>query len=145
MFNDYSIAEPFVKSGAPERVIPTVRIGTANTGELPPQCSITSTDRTVYARHWGRNYWPHPAAGLVALSPPGNVTTAHVDSLATAVVQCYDTLMASEFYPVVPITMVQGVPTRGLLTVTEVQVDDLFDVIRRRRPKQPTHYKRLPV
>lgn len=143
MFNDYSNPNPFVLSGPPERIIPTVRQGTSGAATQAPQVSITSTDRTPYARHWGRNYWPHPSSA--SCTPAGYVSPSVQTALATAVHSCYADLQAAEFFPVVPITMVGGIPTRGLLTVNEVQVDDLFDVIRRRRQKLPTSRIRLGV
>lgn len=141
-FNAYSETAPFAKSGPPQEVRPFVGTGTG-TGFQAPQVAVTSTDRTAYPRHWGRNYWPHPGSGVV--SSGGYISQANVDSWATAVQSCYQTLMASEYFPVVVVTQVDKVPTRGLLTVSEVQVDNVFDVVRRRRSHKTTYRKRLSV
>jgi hypothetical protein len=145
-FNPYSIQEPFTKSGAPFIVYPSPAPGTSAMYQAP-QVAFTSTERTTYAGHWGRNYWPHPAGDPVIAG--GFASTAFVDAWATAVHDAYSALMAEEFYPVVPVTTYKqgdvSVPTRGLLTVTQVQVDNLFDVIRSRRPKKSTYKKVLSV
>ena len=141
-FNSYSLAEPFVKAGPPVAIYPLTNVGAVASAQAH-QVSITSTDRTAYAKHWGRNYWPHPSAGTV--TQPGFVSSATVTALANAVHTCYGALMAAGYFPVVAVTQVDKQPMRGLLTVNEVQVDNLFDVVRRRRPKLPTQRVRLPV
>lgn len=139
-FNPYTLEKPYAKSGPPAIIYPYVVAG-GLPGPMAPQVSLTSTDRTAYAKHWGRNYWPHPTGAMVA-STGETVTHSAVDGLADAVHVCYAALMADEFYPVVTVTQVDKAPVRGLLTVSSIQVDDLFDVIRRRRPKQAS-YKRV--
>ena len=141
-FNPLTNPVPFVKSGPPELVMPATVSGSA-VGELPPQASITSTDRSPYPRHWGRNYWPHPSQAEIDAN--GFVGPTTTNALATAVHDAYQALMASEFFPVVVVTQVDKQPVRGLLGVTEVQVDNLFDVVRRRRPKLPSQRVVLPV
>jgi hypothetical protein len=145
-FNGYDVEEPFVKSGPPFIIYPSPAPGTSAMYQAP-QVAFTTTERTAYAGHWGRNYWPHPAGDPVIAG--GFASTTFVDAWATAVHNAYAALMAEEFYPVVPVTRyTQGkvvVPARGLLTLTEVQVDNLFDVMRSRRPKKATYKKILSV
>lgn len=145
-FNPYSITEPFAPSGPPAITYPMNTPGTAGNFQAP-QVAVTTTDRTAYAKHWGRNYWPHPGGTIV--SSGGYIGSANVDSLAQLVHDQYAALMANEFFPVVPITRYtlgdQVVPARGLLTVSELQVDNLFDVMRSRRPKKATYRKVLPL
>jgi hypothetical protein len=57
----------------------------------------------------------------------------------------YGALMAAEFFPVVPVTQVDKLASRGLLTVQEIQVDNVPDVIRRRRIAATGYRKILPV
>jgi hypothetical protein len=64
----------------------------------------------------------------------------------------FQNLMSEEFFPVVPITQIQtggpssgSVPTRALLTMSGVQMDDVPDVQRRRRPENATHRMVLPL
>ena len=141
-FNPYSVVTPFTKSGAPVAVYPLTTTGQAANGQAP-QVAFTSTDRTAYAKHWGRNYWPMPGGG--ALVSGQYAAPSLVTAWATAMQTTYNALMAAEYFPVVVTTQVDRQPVRGLLTVDSVQVDNLFDVIRRRRPKLPTQRVALPV
>lgn len=141
-FNDLSVEEPYAKSGPPQIVYPWAIAGAATTQQAP-QVAITSTDRTTYPRHWGRNYWPHPHPSNTAGT--GYIASASVDAIANMVHTAYATLMAAEFFPVVPVTQIDNARARGLLTVTSVQVDNLYDVIRRRRPEKATYRKVLAV
>lgn len=141
-FNPLSNPKPFVKSGPPQAVFPYASVG-AVSGHQAPQVAMTTTDRTPYPRHWGRNYWPHPAGGLTTAD--GYILTSTVDAWANTLHSAYAQLMGAEFFPVVVVTQVDKVPTRGLLTVSEVQVDNVWDVVRRRRNKLTTHRVRLGV
>jgi hypothetical protein len=133
--------KPFQKSGPPERTYPMALVGTA-VGSLPPQCAITSTDLTPYAKHWGRNYWPAPAPATVAAD--GHITTAACNAIGTLVLDLYDAWQQLEFFPVVPVTQIDSVATRALLGVTDVKVDNVFDVQRRRRSKHKTFQYTTP-
>jgi hypothetical protein len=132
---------PFAPTGPPDKVSVTAVPG-GIAANAPPQTALTSTDKTAYPRHWGRNYWPFtPVAGNIgadqqALSPI-------VDGLATALHQTYDELMAAEFFPVVPVTQFNKLPARALLTVNNIQVDSNIDVVRRRRAKATRYRKQL--
>lgn len=137
-FNPMTVQEPFTKAGPPEQIKGAASAGTA-TGSVLRQGSFTTTDRTTYARHWGRNYWPFPSLSGTTITGDGYITTALTDSWGQAVHDQYQNMMTKEFFPVVPVTQVSGVPTRGLLTLTELQMDNVPDVIRRRRPKFATH------
>jgi hypothetical protein len=124
--------KPFVRSGPPVRDRALNILGSANAG-LPSQISVTATEKTPYAKHWGRNYLPFPSQATVALD--GHILPAVVDGIATNYEAHYGSLQANEFYPVVPVTQIDKQPARGLLGVNAVQVDDVFDVQRRRRLK----------
>jgi len=141
-FNPMSNVHPFAHSGPPERVFAESGVGTGG-GALPPQCAISVTEKTAYPRHWGRFYIPFPGAAHV--STQGRVDAAAVTSIAAAVLGAYQGLQNAEFFPVVPVTQVDKVPTRGLLSVNAVQVDDVFDVIRRRRSHTATIRNVQPV
>lgn len=139
-FNDYTSSKPFVKSGPPVHIHPAIFPG-AGLGAQAGQVALTSTEQTTYPKHWGRNYWPYPGA----LFEGNNRYVKHtvVDAFAAAQASVYSNLMTAEFFPVVPVTQVDKVPTRGLLGVTQIQIDDVYDVIRRRRPHLTT-YRALP-
>jgi len=141
-FNPYTLDEPFVRSGPPQVVYPVTHPGTGTEFQAP-QVAVTTTDRTPYPRHWGRNYWPHPRASLT--SSGGYMAAGNVDSWCTAVHGLYSNLMAAEFFPVVVVTQMDKQPLRGLLTVSSVQMDNVFDVVRRRRSARTTYRKVLPL
>jgi hypothetical protein len=103
---------------------------------MPSQVSCTTTEKTPYRKHWGRNYWPYPSAQFVSSS--GHIASALVTNFLGQVHYFYDLLQKAELFPVIPVTQIDGAPARALLGVTEVQMDDVFDVQRRRRLKNPT-------
>lgn len=143
-FNPLGINEPFVKSGSPERVYLYSQAG-SSTAYQARQVSWTTTERTTYPRHWGRNYWPFPGAGASQTNSVGLIPSATVNTWGAAVHDTYAQLMAAEFFPVVPVTQVDKTPTRGLLTVSAVQMDDIPDVVRRRRNKMGVVKYNAPV
>jgi hypothetical protein len=56
----------------------------------------------------------------------------------------YSALATAELFPVVAVTQVDKAPSRGLLTIDKVTIDDIPDVIRRRRPRNTVYRKTLP-
>lgn len=141
-FNPMSNPKPFALSGPPEYVYASQGSG-ALSSPLPGQVSVTSTDITTYPRHWGRNYWPGISAATVGAA--GQLGTVYLNALVTAVHDCYQFLYDAEFLPVVPVTQQQKVPFRGLLGVTKVQVDSVFDIQRRRRVRRAAEKVSLPL
>ena len=134
--------KPYIKSGAPERVYPVGIVGSGTAQMQPPQIAMSVTEKTAYPRHWGRFYLPFPHAANNGTD--GYIATATVDSVAAATNTYYAALQAREFFPVVPVTQIEKNPARALLTVNELQVDNNWDVIRRRRKKTTTYRKILP-
>lgn len=141
-FNPVTTAEPFTKTGPPERIYSRSVQGTA-TAAQPPQIAVTTTERTAYPKHWGRNYWPAPATSTI--DSKGYIKQASVDTFGPAIKDAYARLMAKEFFPVVPVVQIEGTPARGLLTVHSLQMDNLFDVQRRRRFKKATYKYNQPI
>lgn len=137
LFNPLTDSKPFPPVGPPEHTVLGGTIGTMTQPYPAPQVSATSTDRTTYPKHWGRNYWPLP--GPSNFTSTGHLSPTFVDALGALVHDAYNSLMVGEMFPVTPVTQIQGAPARALLTTTAVQVDDVPDVVRRRRPKHPTH------
>jgi hypothetical protein len=133
---------PFTVSGPPDHVRIFGGAGSGGAG-FPSQVSVTTTERTAYPRHWGRNYWPGPKAADMAGT--GQLSALAVDAYCQAVHDAYQTLSAAEFFPVVPVTQMQKAPFRGLLSVSEVQVDSVLDVVRRRRAHTAAYKKVLPL
>jgi hypothetical protein len=142
-FNDYADPRPFAVTGPPEKVTVKSIAGTGTGSPVAPQTAISVTERTAFAHHWGRFYVPAPSIATSATSRP-RIATAAVDAIANATNTLYNALAAAQFFPVSPVTQVNKVPTRGLLTVSSIQVDDVYDVIRRRRMSAPTYRKVLP-
>ena len=143
-FNPYTNPKPFPPSGPPVHVTPVNVIGGVS-APIPHQIAVTHTEKTTYPKHWGRCYWPAPAYSASLFGSGGLLTTAFVDAWALAVKTAYDTLIAAEFYPLVPTTTVGGVASRSLLGITAIQVDDIADVQRRRRAWSGVHKTSIPV
>lgn len=125
--------KPFVDHGPPVRSQAKTMVGTgANLGAA--QTAITVTERTAWARHWGRFYLPmSPLQSIIQAG--GRLTSAGTVSLASAYQGFLASLASSDFQMVVPVTQVDKAPVRDLLTVSSVQVDDIIDVMRSRRPR----------
>jgi hypothetical protein len=147
-YNPYTIAEPFVDSGAPVFNNPKTLPG-GTSGQIPPQPAQTVTFRTLTRRNWGRIYLPSLIPN--AYTSSGRLTTTLVDALAAAAQAMVENLAATGMHIVVPATSVggskghPGTPTRALQAIQAVAVDDVSDVIRRRRHKTITHRAVRPV
>jgi len=141
-FRPVTDPKPFFLSGPPERAYGFGTPGVA-TAHQAPQVAYTTTELTPYRKHWGRNYWPAPGALNQILG--GHIDPNFVDAWIQIVHDAYQGLMSNEFFPVVAVTQIDKAPARALLTLNGVQMDDVPDVIRRRRPENPTHLKVLPL
>jgi hypothetical protein len=124
--------------GPADRVTSRAVAGTAGaTVRIPDQCAMTLTFKTASRKHWGRIYLPgiffsdlDPAMGRWAATPVGLIAGIYHTMLASLHSASMDVVVASRKY-------------RGLLEVTELQVDDIVDIQRRRRAKQASfrqHY-----
>lgn len=133
-FNPYTTSKPFADSGPPQRVTAKSIVGTGSSA-LPPQVAITATELTAFPHHWGRVYLPWP--GQATTGSFGRIGSSTITAVANAYQALATSLQGNGFFPVVPVTQVNKVPARGLLTVGGVQVDDVYDVQRSRRGRQP--------
>lgn len=104
---------------------------------MPYQTACAVTLKTGWPRHWGRCYIPGVAIGLDTY---GRFGATGRQAIANAFFDLNDDLTGAGFLPVVPITQVHNVAFHGLLGVNQFVVDDIPDVIRRRRPKQAVSY-----
>jgi hypothetical protein len=115
---------------------PTVRdtdvnhVGSGAT-RLPDQLAITSTYRTCSRKHWGRSYWPMNVVGNND-SLLGRVPSSRCTSISNAL----DTLLATQGAGGGIMACVASIQYAGVMNVKELVVDDVWDVIRRRRAKQ---------
>lgn len=142
-FNPLSNPKPYAPSGPPEFTVAINQVGTVAGAPQVPQVAMTHTEKTPYARHWGRSYWPMPAPGTLTTAT-SRFSAAIVDGWAAELGNRFGALQTKEFFPVVPVIQVQKNPARGLLAVEHIQVDDIPDVIRRRRFRMPTHRATFP-
>jgi hypothetical protein len=151
-FNPYSNSKPFAPHGAPERVTAKSIACTGSSIQMAPQAAITITWRTEFPRNWGRNYIPALQAADALTGVPV-IGTTQVDAIATAASTLNSSLHSSDFQLVVPVTSLGvgrrgeagvGTPNRRLTSITRIQVDNVFDVIRRRRTHTTTYKKLLP-
>ena len=116
---------------------------------LPPQVSLTITEKTSTRRSWGR--WYLPAMVSSYADSDGRVPSAQVDLLAGFAVTLYNACRSASMIPVVwsiqkperpkkPSGTLPAQPATAL-EVGSIQVDNLWDVIRRRRYDAATYRK----
>lgn len=108
--------------------------GTSATAPLPYQVACSVTLKTGIPRHWGRVYLP--GFTQAAASTLGRWDTADMQTVEAAAAGLMQTLWDADFPLVVASTQAQSILVGNLLGVHEIQVDDIPDVIRRRRPRQ---------
>lgn len=125
----------FTNSGSVEAVFPVTKVGASVGPPAPYQAAMSMTFRTAQRKHWGRVYLPGVGTGETANF--GRFTSLAVTTVANAGAHMVDYLQSRDFLVFVPTTQVGGNFHAGQQTITEVVVDDIPDVIRRRRPKQP--------
>ena len=124
---------------------PPVRItevnvpGTSSATRLPPQCSATITDRSGVRLEWGRKYIPLDNSGAL-VAGTGRLSTTVVDLLAQQADSLYSAAAAADFLPVV-----YGKARQKTYSIESVQVDDVVDIIRRRRWDAPVYKVRIPA
>lgn len=137
-----SFAHRFNPTGPPERVTPMPTTGQNNTTStaMPYQVAATVTEKTPIPKHWGR--WYYPGISPNAIDGNSRIKTSVVDVFGNAAAAMYQGANAAELPGIVPVTQIQKVLTKKILNVSEVQVDDLPDIQRRRRPKQSLYKKK---
>lgn len=129
---------------------PSVRVtevdvaGTSGASMLPPQTAISVTLKTSIRKRWGRVYLPAPttslgdAVGRVAATGTYNLHTV-ADAFKTFVNACVTAnvqpVVVSRAHPAYTTAKGHAIAAQvwTAYPVTAIQVDDLFDVIRRRR------------
>lgn len=105
-----------------------INLDGGGTNCLPPQAAISVSLATGSRRHWGRFYVPSIDRG--AATSLGLIGSATCDALAAAYATLCVNLGAIEVYPVVYNKSFENASANS---VYKVQVDNIFDVIRRRR------------
>ena len=136
---DDPIATPPVhKYGPVRRRTSVLEAGSGLATRLPDQVAVTVTLKTGSRKHWGRCYMGGWAAPIAEANTFGRIAAANVDSIA----QKWDAhfIDLSGFTRIIE-PVVWSAKYAAVMTVDAVQVDDVFDVIRRRRAKQASYRK----
>lgn len=123
--------------------------GASASSTLPPQVAISVTEKVSMRKSWGRFYLPAPSSANA--DNEGRLTTAKTDSLMAALVTMYNACRSAGMIPVVysipkpvrPKKPSGELPAQAGIAyeITSLQIDNLFDVIRRRRYDAPTYRK----
>lgn len=123
------------------------------TAQLPPQVALTVTEKSGPQRNWGRFYLPAPAAGRT--NEYGRPSAGFISAIATATDTLYEALKTNGtpvviYLPALPIRSpaasdpryktvgTYAARTALARTVDELQVDNVWDVIRSRRYDRST-------
>ena len=119
--------------------------GTSSSNPLPPQVAVAVTEIAGAKPYWGRFYLPAPVDSN--LDQYGRILTASAGAWADATDTLYQALKTAGLHPVVyrrelperEKTNGATLPARDATAwdVEKIQIDDIFDVIRSRRFKQP--------
>lgn len=134
---------PFNDSGPPEKTHVMNHGGSGLGGSMPPQCACSVTEIVPVRANWGRFYLPFPTAGFVDTTT-GRYKAASIDQQVGNIWAAYETMANAEFFPVVPTTSTNKTRVASLQQVTNVRMDDVPDVIRRRRFQQALYRKTQP-
>lgn len=112
----------------------------ANAGtRLPDQDAMTTTYKTCSRKHWGRNYWGGFTTTSLNNTAFGHWLPASCDTIAQG---CRDWFQDLWDNPRMIEAVVWSAKYRGIMSIDEVQVDDVVDIVRRRRAKTAV-YKRI--
>jgi hypothetical protein len=134
----YRVGAGVVKPNPAVRVltktVPVVGTGTSNL--LPPQVACSLTFRTAVRRSWGRTYLPLTGVALAAGEVFG---TSLVSTVAGAANTLLTSAAGSDF-----VQVVTSLHLNAALAVEQVEVDNVPDIIRRRRWKQQSARTILP-
>jgi hypothetical protein len=132
---------------SPVRIVDRTTTGAVISGApCPPQVAISVTEKTTFPANWGRFYLPAPNTGQ-AVGLTGRITSATQTDVADAADVMYEAFVTASIPAVVYSAAKGSRPSAGggtlpaigarALGVAQLQVDDLFDVIRSRRWNEP--------
>lgn len=110
--------------------------GTGTSGPNAPQVACSLTFRTAVRNSWGRTYIPFDSGSLTANQRLG---TGTVDAIAAGLNTLVTGAASADFRLVVT-----SLAKSAALNVERIEVDDVLDVIRRRRWKHTGYRKLLP-
>lgn len=147
----YRFGPLFKANGAPRRITAVGVAGTGTGVRLPDQLAATITLKTVHRKSWGRVYIP--GIGAQAVGSGGRWTNGVYTNYANATGVLINGLATDDFGLCVfsrkgSVYGPKGeiiTPAGACLGVTQVQVDDIPDVQRRRRANVAGAYARVSV
>jgi hypothetical protein len=131
-----------VAVGTPNPVIRSTAVSIPGTGAgtgAPPQVACSITFRTAVRKSWGRTYVPLGNLAASNITGSGLITNAMVDAIAAATNTMVTSQASNDFALVVT-----SLRLSASLNVEHVEVDNMLDVIRRRRYRAATYKKILP-
>lgn len=131
---------PVHKYGPVKRRTSVIEPGGNVNVRFPDQVAVTATFKTGSRKHWGRVYQGGFAVPTTGASTFGRILPANVDAVATAWDGHFSEL--SGFVRVVE-PVVWSAKYAAIMSIDQLQVDDVFDVVRRRRAKQASYRKVL--
>lgn len=127
--------QPITPKPGPAVLVSTIgTAGTAGTARNADQLAATTTYKTASRKHWGRSYWPTLTRNSID-STFGRLSSAYQTGLHGAVkAVLQDTGSSAAVCPVVA-----SIQYTAVMGIRELQTDDVVDVIRRRRAKNPSN------
>lgn len=131
--------------GAPDRITSRALTGPAANNNLPSQCAIVVTELTDAEgdgdrpRNWGRFYLPGPAT--TAMDTDGSTIADARVAIADATREWYDWMIADAGLQPIVHGRTNGLPVDR--EIRRLQVDDVFDVQRRRRFARAQRYRSI--
>lgn len=120
------------KTGPAIRITAVGEAGTSSSDMLPPQVALSVTEKSALRKRWGRFYQPGLTEPLNG--GDGRPLSSEVDALGGAVRTWYASGHGRGIEPVVVSDTVPAV-----YSVDVLQVDNTWDVIRRRRWANSSH------
>lgn len=143
----YKVGPSISPPQLPVRIVDGTTAGTSVERPAPPQVAISVTEKTTDAKSWGRFYLPHPAIGSQEINTSSRIPTTFQTSLADAADTMYQAFLTASTIGVVYSAAKASRVTKGgatlpaiaarALSVDQIQVDDVYDVIRSRRWNEP--------
>lgn len=131
----------------PVRIVDKNVAGTSASYGMPPQVALSVTEKTSSPKNWGRFYLPPPSIGSTNIGAASRIGSALQTALADAadvmyedfIVDGHPAVVYSSAKPARPISGGGTLPaiSARALGVLQIQVDDLYDVIRSRRWDAP--------
>lgn len=127
----YRIGPNISPPNPPVKILEMNVAGGSAAAMLPPQVAISITLKHPVRRCWGRTYLP--GATTTALGSNGRIDATQTANVATRTNTLFAAADAAGFVPVV-----YSKTRAKAFAIEAIQVDDTFDVIRRRRWDKPS-------